>query len=219
MIVLSCFCLGGNLFHTRLGAVCRRSSFPAQMDMVHCLIEVDKSAAVIENAILCCLIGRFLNIVSRTTYSCAMILIEMLLKADPEAAKCENEGGIIHYMCILPKSNHFISLISLFLKANKDILKVISRFGWPYIFHAVMCRPEGTLDYLFKNHPESALVLDKIDSTILHYTTRYKSNDNDVIVEKINCICKQHPILIHQRKNVGRTPLHDALSDRRSHKR
>lgn len=44
---------------TPLGALCGRNSFSAMIDMVVCLVEEDRSASVIVNAISCCIKGHF----------------------------------------------------------------------------------------------------------------------------------------------------------------
>lgn len=78
----------------RLGILCRRKQFPATMNMMHCLIEVDKSVAVIENGIRGCSERHAINCNTTEegfTGHHMLMLINMLLKTNPKAAECDNE--------------------------------------------------------------------------------------------------------------------------------
>jgi hypothetical protein len=103
--------------HTPLGILCGRKESTARMDMIQCLIEVDSSVKVVEDAIYNCLCTEY----SHHSVEYRLKSIEMLLKANPEAALCANVD-LIQEMCSY-NEDQFMSLMSLFLAANKDILK------------------------------------------------------------------------------------------------
>lgn len=125
---------------TPLGTLCRREPFPAIMDMMHCLIEVDSSAAVIENGIICCLkklsTSYDLGSIGHDTYE----LKDTLLKANPEVAKWKDQI-VVHGVCRYIKGGDLLrNLIDFFLTINKDALKITTsirlllvKVAYPYI--------------------------------------------------------------------------------------
>jgi hypothetical protein len=103
--------------HTPLGILCSRAKSPAVMDMILCLITVDRSVEVIEDAISTCLTcgsKRVCSIQAESIGRYKLTLIELLLKANPEAAKCQNIA-IMHDICRHTNGDLFTSLMSLFL--------------------------------------------------------------------------------------------------------
>jgi hypothetical protein len=81
--------------HTPLGILCGREESIAPMDMILCLIELDSSVKVVENAIYNCLCTEY----SHHSVEYQLKLIEMLLKSNPEAALCAN-GNLILKICL-----------------------------------------------------------------------------------------------------------------------
>lgn len=84
--------------------------------MIMCLIEVDNSAEVIENAIVQCFDPN--EFIGDSTLD----IVCMLLKTNPDAANCEHEN-ILHEIAENVKGDLFETLISLFLAENKDALQ------------------------------------------------------------------------------------------------
>lgn len=106
--------------HIPLGILCRRKNSPAFMDMVRCLIEVDSGVEVIENAIEDCIIGHSSHsgsiegassIIPGSKGHKILALVDMLLKTNSEADKCESKA-IVHEICVHIKGDLCKSLIS-----------------------------------------------------------------------------------------------------------
>lgn len=95
---------------TPLEKLYRRKQFPKQKDMIQCLIEVDSSVAVIENRISCSIQGHFedyrpvSDIKPGSIGHHTLTMVEILLKANPEAAKCEHQN-LVHNMCQYTKGS------------------------------------------------------------------------------------------------------------------
>lgn len=79
----------------------------------------------------------------------------MLLKANPEAAKCEHYN-LVHKICECTKGNLFKSVISLFLATDKDALKIATNNGILPAHDAALLNTAATIDCLLKICPESA---------------------------------------------------------------
>jgi hypothetical protein len=136
---------------TPLGILCGRVESTARMSMIVCLIEVDHSVEVIENAIHNCLINE-----SDQSVQYKVTLVEILLKANPEAARCTNRDFIKEISRY--DDDCFISLMSLFLAVNNDILKIADRYGDLPIHIAAQNQTPVQIDYKLQIYPESVLL-------------------------------------------------------------
>jgi ankyrin repeat protein len=138
-----------------------------------------------------------------------LTLIGTLLKANPEAAKCENEH-IIHAICTYIKGDLFISLISLFLAVNKDALKGFDHWGLP-IHYAAMSNTLAAVIHLLDIYPESAHMNSSNGSNILFCATDDRNKNTNIVVEKIRYLYKRFPTFLCVCNNYGSTMLIDAI--------
>lgn len=195
---------------TPLAVLCTRKPFSAQVNMIHCLLDVDNTIEVIGNALSHCLKGHSINHKSTKTkgYNSTsssniarntLVIVDVLLKSNPEAAKCENENeNIMHDICEYTKGNLFKELISLLLSINKDILKKTDSKGALVIHYSSQYSTVSDVQYLLKLYPESALLIDSVGFSVLHYCMVDKENSTAVVGEKIGYLCREYPVLIHQ---------------------
>lgn len=204
-----------------LSILCKRKYFPAFMDMVHCLIKVDKTVEVIENSIEYCLESHHSNYKSIEASSSitpvsvghkTLTLIDTLLKANPEAAKCENEA-LMHNLCQYTQGDLWKSLISLFFAANKDIFKLNNDIRGLPAHSTARSNSLEALKHLLEMYPESALMVDSQGNNILHYAMKSTSIDISMVKEKVKFINREYPNLFHESNIRGYTPLHSALSE------
>jgi hypothetical protein len=192
-----------------LGLLCRREEFPGFWDMVSCLLKEDSSDEVIVNAISCVITAKGLN---------TLPLIEMLLKANPEAAK---EEFLLHEICEHIKGDFCIKILSLFIAIDKDAIQnadVCPADHQLPIHYAAECNSLEVLEFLLSEYPESALKLSHNDRNLLYIALQDTDNEIDVIEAKVKLLVSKYPILLRMHCQWGLTPLqsylllHDNLS-------
>lgn len=138
-------------------------------------------------------------------------LVEMLLKANPEDIEWANFCDIVCHLCKHTKGDLFMSLIVLFLTANKGALKGLdSKLVTLLTFRTVASRSLADLKYLLEFHLAST-VNNNGCSNILHYAMCDNMNDIAIVEEKVKYICRQYPSLVLQHDIDGYTPLLYAL--------
>lgn len=164
-----------------LGTLCARKLFPAQTDMVRCLIEVDNSLEIIENGISSCLASisknwesnQMSDITPGSIGHHVLTLVDMLLNANPEAAKCDSVCMLLN-ICNTTRGDLFKSLISLFLAANKDVLQIGHTGGeckGDLVIHmAAQFNNVKGIKYLLTLYPESATMTAVNRWNMLQYT-------------------------------------------------
>lgn len=131
-----------------------------------------------------------------------LTLMRMLLEANPEAAKYENEN-LIYCICQDTMGGIFKFIILNFISLNVDLLKKADSKGCLAIHYASESDDLSDIIYILTFCPESATMVDSLRWNILHYAMTDKDNDTAVVEEKINHICRQYSSLIHQRDNNG----------------
>jgi len=204
--------------HTPLGFLCFNKESPTTMDMILCLIKVDSSVEVIEDAIISCL---SINI-EDAIISCLSIdlklgsiqagsvghykltLIELLLKANPEAAQCRNEL-IMREICIHTNGDLFTSLMSLFLAINKKLLKEFDSNGDLPIHIAAKYKKSAHIDYLLKICPDLIAMTNNDDGDLpIHFAMQ---RQNLAVIE---CLLRIYPESASKMNMKGEFPLHFA---------
>jgi ankyrin repeat protein len=183
--------------HTPLGILCTEEESPVVRDMILCLIKVDSSVEVIEDAIRSCLIDGYIGRYTLT-------LIELLLKANPEAAKCQNVG-IMHEICRHTNGDLFMSLMSLFLALNKDVLKKTDTDGDLPIHIATKYQDLAHIEYLLSNYPESVSIANNKGELPIHFAMQNK----DMAV--IDYFLRINPESTSKSNMKGEFPLHFAV--------
>lgn len=138
-----------------------------------------------------------------------LTLINTLLKANLEAAKCENEH-IIHAICTDIKGDLFISLISLFLAVNKDALKRFNHWGLP-IHVAAACNTLEAVIHLLDIDSESAHTNSLNGCNLLYCASMDDNNDTNIVVEKMSYLYKRFPTLLCACDDYGSTMLVHAI--------
>jgi ankyrin repeat protein len=233
------------VLHTPLEMLCERTESAVVMDMILCLIEVDSSVEVIEGAICSCLSSGSIEQMSSTQPGSIghykLTLITMLLNANLEAARCENED-LIHCICQHTRGDLFMSLMSLFLTINEDALQIADTDGNLPIILAAQYHNLAAIEYFLSIYPESVSMENNDGELPIHIAAQHNTlavirrllniypasatttdSDglnilhsamfrNDKDAEIVRFIFTQYPGLIHERNNYGYTPLLLALS-------
>jgi hypothetical protein len=122
-----------------LDILCRRPTFSAYDKMLLCLVGVDSSAEVISNGIICCLEmhdrDNDLETLRQSREESSLILLRNLLHANPNVLEYNN-GVVFYTACSRLRGMFGITVLSLFLTNNSDILKSIDFRGQLPIHHA-----------------------------------------------------------------------------------
>jgi ankyrin repeat protein len=133
---------------------------------VKCLVEVDKSEEVVGDAALACLEGYGSAVAKsadaavvdwRNGRVCGMV--EMLLKANPGAAKHRNSNGvnILHRVCRGSFPSHLcIGIVKLVIALHKDAVQKASASGWLPVHSAARYCDVEVMELLLGLYPEAA---------------------------------------------------------------
>lgn len=122
-------------------------------------------------------------------------MIDMLLKANPEVAKCENEN-LVHRICRCTRANLFKSCISL-LVVNEDALKKSDIVGELPNHCSANYNDLAAVQHLLKIDPESAYIVNWNGVSVLQRAVLDDKNNTAVVEEKV-----------HERSSDGYTVLH-----------
>ena len=188
---------------TPLGYLCKNSS--CSDHLVVCLLGIDNSAEVVGNGIAGCL--------KSIDYSCMLERVEMLLKANPEAAKyhdSDNEN-LLHSAAYQRKKppQLCIDVMQQILAIYEGAVREVdSSQGWLPVHTAACWSTEEVMEFLLGFYPESATVVtDSRLSNLLHLAVCDKENTTSVMEAKVRFLCSRYPAMILQRNFEGDTPL------------
>jgi hypothetical protein len=194
--------------YSPLGQLCfnlvqRADELPNAEDLVNCLLEVDKSQEVVADAACSCLDtyvfapgskdGAVVDWWSGRLYG----TIEMLLEANPEAAKyCELDGSnMLRQICgsSLP-SKLCMDIMKLVLTHHKDA--VLEKRGGgclPVMSAAQFCDLE-VLEFLLGLHPESASAVTSRGHNLLVFVVY--DTDTFRATRKVQYLCSRYPAMV-----------------------
>mmetsp|Transcript_32284 Transcript_32284/g.30779 ORF Transcript_32284/g.30779 Transcript_32284/m.30779 type:complete len:659 (+) Transcript_32284:169-2145(+) len=191
--------------HTPLGILCGRGESSVMTDMIACLVEVDSTVEVIEDAIYNCLSASLESESpgSMSTYTQSveykLRLIGMLLLANPEAAQCAKED-LIHQICRYTEGDLFMSLITLFLGMNEDALQHADTDGNLPIHIAAQHQNLIVIDFFLSIYPESVSISNNKGDLPIHYAAQ--SNTLAIIIHLLNIYPESSPMIGSRSRNI-----------------
>jgi ankyrin repeat protein len=192
-----------------LGMLCRRPSFSTYDKMLLCLVGVDSSVEVISNGIICCLQMHDRNH-RQSREDSSVILLTNLLHANPNVIEYNN-GNVFCVACSKLRGMFGITVLSLFLINNSDVLKSIDFQERLPIHHAASHSCLEVLKFLHKAYPESITAVDCKEKSLLHLATADQFSDDDDVKNKVQYLCDQVPAMIHLKDHKGYTALQKML--------
>ena len=206
------------LGHLCFNLVYKADKPPYADDLVSCLLEVDKSAEAIGDALFGCLDVCYDDMNSHDE---AVIgrrnarvygMVETLLKVNPEAAKYRDSSGynLLHWACLnyLP-SELCINVMKLVLTLHKDAAQEADLNGWlPAYCAAERCDVE-VLEFVLNLYPEAAGVVTLDRSSLLHEAVISYSS---TALPSVQYLCSRYPAMMQQRDKDGHLPVHKAAS-------
>jgi hypothetical protein len=185
------------------------------VDLVNCLLEVDKSREVVADAVFGCL-GGYDNaakvggeaVVDRRN-SRLYGMVEMQLKVDPEAAKYRgptSDSNILHAACShsLP-SKLCIDILTMASAFYKDGVQHINSLGRLPVHSAARFSDVEVLEFLLGLYPEGASVVTIFGQNLLHLAVY---DDACRAAPKMQYLCSRYPAMIQQTDNDGEMPVH-----------
>ena len=197
-----------NNSYVPLGLLCRRKD----SSLLRSLLDVDSSIDVVGDGIcVCVLLLKF--------ESCMLEKMDLLLKANPEAAKYRNYigGDLLHTAAYnsLPFTL-CIDVMKRILTIHKDAVRETNEDGWLPV-HCAACRsPVEVMEFLLGLYPESASIVTTGQScNLLHLVVHDTENTTSVIEAKLRFLCTRYPQMILQRDRLGKTPLQGVISPKR----
>ena len=176
--------------------------------LITCLLDVDSSVEVVGNGIFGCLSSHY--------YTHVLARVEMLLKANPEAAKYRDSGGLnlLHIAAsrrMLP-FQPCIDVIQRILVTHKDAVREVTSQGWLPVHHAAHSISVEVMEFLLSLYPESASMVTTDGSyNLLHLAVCDKEDTTSVMKAKVRFLCTRYPALMLQRDGSGNTPLLNAI--------
>lgn len=187
-----------------LGLLCKREEFPEFWDMLSCLLEVDSSPRVIENAIFCVIKAKGDN---------TLKLIEMLLKANPEAAECMYIS-LLNEICEHLKGNLCLKVLSLFIAINEDAIIEAEEddCGLLSVHTAARYNTVEVIEFLLNEYPGSETILKYNDKNLLHFALEDDENEINIVDAKVKFLTTKYPSLLQMYDDGGLTPFLDYLS-------
>jgi hypothetical protein len=186
-----------------LSLLCKRKEFPEFWDMFNCLLEVNSSCKVVENAISCVIIAEGPN---------TLLLIQRLLEANPDAVNCLTEM-LIHDICEHIKGDLCIKVLKIFIALKKDVISEAFGFSSFPIHLAASCNTVAVVQLLLNEDPGSALGMDWVGNNLLHYALSDQSNVIDIVLEKVIFLATKYPELLDGYNQCGFTPYQNYLTD------
>ena len=179
--------------------------------LIDCLLEVDSSTEVVGNAVYGCVV-----LMNTRNFQLRMKAIEMLLKANPEAAKYHKSDGsnILHLTAANEKiqSQQCIDVMTHFLARHKDAVREVDEDGWLPVHHAARFSTAEVMDFLLGLYPGSASVVTTDGSSnLLRLAVRDTDNTTSVMEAKVRFLCSRYPAMLVQKDGEGDTPLHYAM--------
>ena len=188
---------------TPLGYLCANSSCTDRL--IGCLLEVGNSAEVVGNGIAGCL--------ASTDYCCVLERVEMLLKANPEAAKHLNSNGenLLHSAACQGKlpPQLCIDIMQRILAIHKDAVREVDSGGWLPVYTAACMSTVEVMEFLLGLYPEFASLITTTGSkNLLHLAVSGTKSATSVIVADVRLLCSRYPAMVLQRDCIGFTPMH-----------
>ena len=195
--------------YTPLGYLSERSC--CSDSLVACLLEVNSSAEVVGQAIRGCL--------ASTDYSRVLVRVEMLLTANPEAAKYHGSNGInlLHIAARRKKLLYQACIIIMkrILFSQKDAVKEVDSLGWLPVHTAARHNTVEVMEFLLGLYPESASVITTDRSeNLMHLAVSDIVDANSLMEAKVRLLCSRYPAMMLQGDDEGDTPLHAAICSR-----
>ena len=215
--------------YTPLGHLCRNNSCNERL--ITCLLDVDSSAEVVGNGIRACIYSE--------DHSNTLEKIDLLLKANPEAAKYR---GVYGYENLLQSANRStmpselcIDIMKRILAIHPDAVKEVTGRSdtCPIaiddlpVHTAVKYGSLEAMEFLLSVYPESATMLNPIkdpeksyDAWEDEYYQKKAKNllhlvlscdDASLTEAKVRFLCSRYPQMLTQRGGDGNTPFHQAL--------
>jgi ankyrin repeat protein len=214
--------------HYPLGQLCcnlvqRADELPNAEDLVKCLLEVDKSKEVVGDAVLACIDSY--DIADAKSVDATIVdrrngrlygMVEMLLKANPGAAKHRDSIGanISHRVCQGSLPSHLcIDIVKLVVALHKDAVQEVTvSFGWLPVHYAANSCDVEVMELLLRLHPEAASAVTLGRDTLLHLAVADFDNDSTAssVVSKVQYLCSRYPAMMEQRDNFGQLPVQRA---------
>ena len=195
---------------TPLGYLCTNSSCSDRL--IACLLEVDSSAEVVGNGIAGCL--------ASSDYTRVLERVDMLLKANPEAAKHRDVDGcyLLHLVaqCRNMPIRICISVMQQILAIHKDAVREVDEEGCHPVHYAARDSTVEMMEFLLGLYPESASVITTDRSqNLLHLAVCDKGDTMSVMEAKLKFLCSRYPAMMLQGNYEGDTPLHLAICRRK----
>ena len=193
---------------TPLGYLCK--NIISSDRLVACLLEVDSSAEVVGNGIVGCL--------RSTDYDCVLERVDMLLKANPEAAKYRSSSGanLLHSTAAYQVKFSFqlrIDVMKRILALHKDAVREVCSSGWLPLHSAARNTTVEVMEFLLGLYPESAsMVTTSGSENLLHMAVFDTESTISVMEAKVRFLCSRYPAMMLQRNGNGGTPLHVAIN-------
>ena len=189
-----------------LGYICRNIS--CNDCLVNCLLEVDSSVEVVGNGIAGCL--------ESTDHDCVLEWMEMLLKANPEAAKYRGANGMnLLHIAACNKTLPFdlcIDAMQRILVIHKDAVREVCSKGWLPVHSAARYCIFEVMEFLLGLCRESTSVVTASGSSNLLYLAVFgKESTTSEMEAKVRFLCSRYPAMMLQRDDEGDTPLHNAI--------
>ena len=171
--------------------------------LITCLLEVDSSVELVWSGIAGCLIPCDDFPVSER--------VEMLLKANPEAAKHRNSNGmnLLHLTARHRKLSPqlYIDIMQRILAVHKEAVREVDSNGWLPVHIAARSSTVEVMEFLLSLYPESASMVTTDFSTNLLYLAACDSKKPASMMEaKVRLLCSRYPAMILQMTETGFTP-------------
>ena len=191
---------------TPLGCLCKNDACSEKL--LTCLLEVDSSVEVVGNGIAGCL--------ESTDCSCVLERVDMLLKANSEAAKYRNSVGwnLLQQAAFNEKMPFHlcIDVMQRILAIHKDAVREVDDEGWLPVHYAARYRTVEVMGFLLGLYPESASMVTTAGSfNLLHLAVYDNVRTTSVVEAKVRFLCSRYPAMMLQRDDDGETPLHNAI--------
>ena len=186
-----------------VGLLCKNSNSDDRS--IACLLEVDSSAEVVWRGIVGCL--------KSSGDSHLLEKVEMLLKANPDAAKHRDSNGsnLLHFC----REQRYLSpalcieVMKRILAIHKDAVREVDSSLWLPIHIAARYASLEVLEFLLGLYKESATML-STSSTNLLYLAVHASKKTDMEA-KVKFLCTRYPAMLLQVTDYGRTPFISAV--------
>ena len=190
---------------TPLGYHCASSSCSDRL--ITCLLEVDSSAEVVGDGIAGCL--------KSTDDSRMLERVDMLLKANPEAAKYR-DGDNENLLHLAARQGQLppqlcINIMQRILAIRKDAVRKVDSQEWLPVQNAARLSTVEVMEFMLGLYPESASVATGMSENLLLLAVSDKENSTSVMEDKVRFLCSRYPAMVLQRDGNGFTPLHAAI--------